>query len=901
MGALAPVTATIRLRTSLLVMLFQYPLAVSRHQSPHLPSNGAHRVLDWAARERPPSKGALLDSPTPNSPIANSVVSPAVAERDRSEYMTESFDAQEEPTVDLSAVGSNGASMRAVYDQVDWSATPLGTRDTWPALLRLLVDLCLDSEFPVQISWGPDLLVLYNDAYIPLLGADKHPWALGRPASEVDPHLWPASEEHLHEVMQTGRAYHSDDQQLIINRHGYPEEAHFTFSVSAIRDADGTIVGLFNAITESTQHILYERRLQVLRRLGTLSITGDDSLASTCRAAVEVIGKNRKSVPFAAVFLAEGPNRSPQRVAGYGFDEAVASACELVAATPLNGPVLEVLEHGGTVLMSGLRERYPGLFAPGPLGPLPPDQAFVLPVAMLGRREPIGALVLGINPYWRPDDAYTAFAAMAARQLGVIITDAVSYQNERRRQQALEELDRARTEFFQNVTHELRAPLTMLLTPLQDILDEPGVVLSAAARDTVETSVRAGDRLQRVVDALLDISRAESGGPLVPDREEIDLASVTADVVEGFRPAAEDRLNLRLYLPPEPLRAYVDRTMWTTIVTNLVSNALKYTPQGDVSVSLTGDDSHVVLTVADTGVGIPLDEQAHIFERFHRVAGDQQPGSGIGLALVADMTAAHGGSVAVASEPGQGSQFVVRLPRYNGSSVAASLAEDATAPLATDEASPDRPRLLIIEDEPDLRGYLVRLFTKDGYAAEAAADAETALSWLQEHADDPPDMVITDVMLPGQSGLDVLSLIRQDPGIARLPVVVLTARAEAESAVEAFAAGADDFVSKPFNSAELLARVRAHYQMNQLRDLAVDAAQTTVGQLRQALKTNRTTGTAVGIVMTRYDLDPARAFQVLVRTSQQTNRKLHDIAEELVRTGVLPGVTSPVVTPEPRH
>jgi len=517
----------------------------------------------------------------------------------------------------------------------------------------------------------------------------------------------------------------------------------------------------------------------------------------------------------------------------------------------------------------------------------------VLPIVMLGTRKPTGVLIIGINPYWRPDEAYTAFAAMAARQLGVIITDAVSYQNERRRQQALEELDRARTEFFQNITHELRAPLTMLLTPLQDILRESGVALSAAARDTVETSVRAGDRLQRVVDALLDISRAESGA-LIPDREEIDLASVTADVVGGFSSVAEDRLNLRLDLPAEPLRAYVDRTMWSTILSNLINNALKYTPEGEVSVRLRGDDSQVVLTVADTGVGIPTEEQPRIFERFHRVPGDQQPGSGIGLALVADMTAAHGGSVEVASELGRGSEFVVRLPRYNGSTVEDSLAEATMTSLPGEQDSTGRPQLLIIEDEPDLRAYLARIFTKDGYAVEAAGDAETALTWLQESADNLPDMVITDVMLPGQSGLDLLAAIRHDQGIGRLPVVVLTARADAESAVEAFAAGADDFVSKPFNSAELLARVRAHYQMNQLRDLAVDAAQTTVGQLRRALQSNRTTGTAVGIVMTRYDLDSERAFRVLVRTSQQSNRKLHDVAEEIVRTGVLPGLSSPV-------
>jgi signal transduction histidine kinase/DNA-binding response OmpR family regulator len=799
--------------------------------------------------------------------------------------MTESSFAQQHSLTDPSPDGAITLSfMRAVYNQVDWAATPLGPRDSWPALLRLVVDLCLDSEFPVQISWGPDLLVLYNEAYIPLLGAEKHPWALGRPASEVGPNLWPASEKQLREVMRTGRAYHSDDQQLIIDRHGYPEEAHFTFSLSAIRDADGTVVGTFNAITESTQHILYERRLQVLRRLGTVSITSDDSLHSTCRAAVDVIGRNRKSVPFAAVFISESAAHGPRRVAGYGFDESAAASCELVELAPTSGPVLEVMEHVGTELVDGLRDRYPGVFEPGPLGPLTPDQAFVLPVVMLGTRRPIGVLVIGVNPYWRPDEAYTAFTAMMARQLGVIMTDAVSYQNERRRQKALEELDRARAEFFQNVSHELRAPLTMLLTPLQDILNEPGIVLPAAARDTVETSIRAGDRLQRVADALLNLSRSESGA-LMPDREDIDLASVTADVVEGYRSAIEGRLNLRVDMPNEPLRAYVDRTMWTTIVTNLVNNAVKFTPEGEVTVSLSGDDSQVILTVADTGIGIPQDEQAHIFERFHRVSNvDQQPGAGIGLALVSEMSAAHGGSVGVTSAPGEGSQFIVTLPRYNGSAAEADAAEGA-APEPSGEFTGEQPRLLIIEDEPDLRGYLSKLFTKDGYAVEAMGDAETALTFLESNA---PDMVITDVMLPGQSGLDMLGTLRQDERKARLPVVVLTARADPEAALEAFAHGADDYVVKPFNSAELLARVRAHYQMNQLR---VGQAETTVGQLRQALQTNRTIGTAVGIVMSRYELDTQRAFQVLVRTSQQNNRKLHDIAAEVVSTGALPGTS----------
>ena len=429
----------------------------------------------------------------------------------------------------------------------------------------------------------------------------------------------------------------------------------------------------------------------------------------------------------------------------------------------------------------------------------------------------------------------------------------------------------------------------MLLAPLQDILDEPGVVLPASTRDTVEISVRAGDRLQRVVDALLDISRAEPG-PLRANREDVDLAALTVDVVEEFRQAAAGGVDLRVEVPADPLGSYVDPTMWTTVVSNLVSNALKFTAHGRIAVILTGDDQNVVLTVADTGIGIPDEEQTRIFERFQRgSSNDQQPGSGIGLALVADMTAAHGGTVEVQSELGVGSRFVVRLPRYNGSQVAAELADSAAAS-DEEETGGVRPRLLIIEDEPDLRSYLVKLFTRDGYEVEAVGDAESALAWFQHHADNPPDMLITDVMLPGQSGLDLLPQLRQGEGTARLPVVVLTALAGSESAVQAFAAGADDFVAKPFNSAELLARVRAHYQMNSLRDLAIGEAETTVGQLRQALQSNRTTGTAVGMIMTRYNLDSQQAFQALIRISQQNNRKLHDIAEELVRTGVLPGV-----------
>jgi DNA-binding response OmpR family regulator len=173
-------------------------------------------------------------------------------------------------------------------------------------------------------------------------------------------------------------------------------------------------------------------------------------------------------------------------------------------------------------------------------------------------------------------------------------------------------------------------------------------------------------------------------------------------------------------------------------------------------------------------------------------------------------------------------------------------------------------------------------------------DAESAIQALDpsvDKADDAPyvpDIIVTDVMLPGQSGLDLVTLLRHDPTLERIPILVLTARAGSDAAVEAMAAGADDYVRKPFDAPELLARVRAHCSLNQIRETAIDSAEDTADNLRRALATNRTIATAIGIVMTRYQLDATRSYQALVRISQHTNRKLRDLAAEVVDTGALP-------------
>jgi signal transduction histidine kinase/DNA-binding response OmpR family regulator len=673
---------------------------------------------------------------------------------------------------------------------------------------------------------------------------------------------------------------------------------------------------------------LYERRLRLLRSLGAVSVTGDESLEATCQAALEVMASNRISLPFAAMYLRR-PDGSPHRVAGYGFDEARADICELVADEPASGAVVEVLESGKTFAATRIREQFPGLFTVSPLGPLVPDRALVVPVLLGGEPRPAGVLVVGLNPYRPLDDAYAQFAGMVGRQVGLLLNDAAIYLRERERQQWLAKLDRDKTEFFQNVTHELRTPLTTLLAPLNDLLNDGGVALPSAARESLEVSRRAAGRLRKMIGALLEFSLAESGA-LTAQRQFIDVTSVTADLVAGFQlPAEQAGLHLRAELPESSLPAHVDRTMWTTIVNNLLSNAVKYTRNGEIVVGLQGDQAEVVLTVADTGVGIPVAQQSRIFDRFHRVDDlDRTPGAGIGLALVADAVRAHEGKVEVSSEPGHGSTFTVRLPRHGEPKAPAAdviadpydryddeLAEllsdsadsgaERPAPVKTSRASRkpgpegdgqvrgDRPQLLIVEDEPDLRRYLTRLFSRDGYEVVALPDAEAALVALGDETQPPePQLILLDVMLPGKSGLELLVLLRQQARTARVPVIVLTGRSGSENAVEALLAGADDYVVKPFDSAELLARVQAHRHLQELREVAVDEAETVAGQLRQALASNRLIGTAIGIVMARYGLTSDRAFHTLVRISQQSNRKLRDVADEIVAAGAIPDSSS---------
>ena len=649
-------------------------------------------------------------------------------------------------------------------------------------------------------------------------------------------------------------------------------------------------------------------------------------MAETCRAMLDVLAGTRQCVPFAVALLREEHDvHRPRGVGAYGL---AADAWSLGMSTDSyqdEAAVIDrVMKTGKGEMLTGLRDKYSRAILPGPLGLLVPDEAMLTPLTLARGTDAVGVLVLGISPHLELDEDYRSFLDLVASQIGVALTDTHAYQAQRARVQVLADLDLVKMEFFQNVSHELRTPLTLLLAPLRDVLDVPDAV-RPDHRGRVETAVRAGERLRRIVDALLDFAQSEAG-TLVPNRQPVDLARLTSETASMFRSAAERAgLRFEVIVPSPPLIVAADAGMWSTIVTNLIANAVKFTADGAITIELRQNRRHadgaadevgdVVLTVTDTGVGVPPEEQVRVFERFFR-ARTSLGGAGIGLALVSDLVHAHDGQVALASTPNIGTTLTVSIPlaqtgahtaegttdradRQDGHSPdrdgavtradVVAAAGPASRPINNSRRSADRSRVLVVEDDADLRSYLAGLLTADGSDVIPIADAETALdAVLTDGSAASWDLVLTDVMLPGRTGLDLVAQLRATDSTSRVPIIVLTARGGADAAAEGLAAGADDYITKPFSSQELLARVRANIELHHVREGAIDDAEHRARQVRDGLESNRTIGTAVGVLMATYRLTAQQGFQLLVKASQDHNRKLRAVAADVASTGKLP-------------
>jgi PAS domain S-box-containing protein len=718
----------------------------------------------------------------------------------------------------------------------DWAATPLGPVAGWTAELRAAIRTVLPSRIPMLLWWGRELVQIFNEAYTPVLG-DKFPAAAGQAGAECWAEVWDELGPMAEGVLAGHGATYSENQLLFLRRHGYLEETYWTFSYSPVHAADGSVAGVFVATTDVTDRVLADRRLRLLRELGGLSVAATESAGDACRATLAVLARQPADIPFGLAYL-RGEEISMADPAG--GDPLLVGSAGVGVAGPLSASLAKTPELAAA-FQTGKPARLTGLSAhsypdPPPVagdGAATVEDALVLPLSIAGRREPVGALVLAITPYRRLDGPYQAFLDLVASRVSAALTDVNAFVVERRRAAALTELDAAKTLFFADVSHELRTPLTLIAGPVEESLADQEHPLPAAHRRRLELARRNADRLRTLVDDLLDVARIE-GRQLVAEAVPTDLPQLTAGIAEGFEFAMR-RAGLRFVVDvaPLPRTAHVDRKMWEKVVVNLLSNALKYTLEGEVRLALRGTDDEMMLSVTDTGVGVPDDEQPLLFERFHRVRrggqGRSHEGAGIGLALVHELVRLHGGSVAVRSAEGVGSTFEVRIP-YGVP--AARLAPDI--PIVTGrprelpwQPMPEEPILaqpavaasggggtvLVVDDNPDMRAFLTGLLAPH-YAVRTAADGGEALAEIRRQ---PPDLVLTDLMMPVLDGLELLAELRRDPHSAHLPVIVLSARAGGESAVEGLSAGADDYLVKPFGSAELLARVRGNLQLARLR------------------------------------------------------------------------------------
>ena len=668
-------------------------------------------------------------------------------------------------------------------------------------------------------------------------------------------------------------------------------EHYHTWRYVPITAKDGEVVGIFNQSLETTDTVLAERRLSTVRELSEQLL-----LARTTReyfdAIVDCFEQNLKDAPFALCYSVTEKDRAdswinvdlhleassgvpenhpsaPQSMSlsvgvkprsSFGPNAERMSSPTLSAISALSSgsgrrvhtsydnawPIRKALATRQCVIMDDCRDLIRDY--PVRVWDELPISAIVVPICSESSMDtPEAVLILGIN-IRRPIDAeYDSWLQVIRAHLTSAHASVKAAQAEAQRIEDAAKMDRAKTAWFKGAAHDLRGPLTLIGGPIGELLEDPR--LTPGQYQSLSTAKRNVDRLTRVINALLDFSRVEAGNmeaKFVP----LDLGAFVVELTDLFRGAVE-RLGVDFVVDVQPhdKLVFVDPTLFEMALSNLIGNSLKYTDQGRITIRVRFDEKNVLVTVADTGVGIPSAEISMATQWFHRsstILHTGSQGTGLGLALAQELVRLHDGDLSITSETegdAHGSSYTIRIPllvrkttieplekmpvigRYGQATVNEALRWGSAdlEEMSSEGNSSGNNRdafvfektdvVLVVDDNRDMREYLHRMFSPFCKVKLALNGIEA----LTSIAKTMPNLIITDVNMPKMGGLELIQKLRESDSTKYIPVMVLSAMTDDTTRVDALMMGAEDFMPKPFKPKELLARAGLHMQVGKKR------------------------------------------------------------------------------------
>jgi signal transduction histidine kinase/CheY-like chemotaxis protein len=692
-----------------------------------------------------------------------------------------------------------GGEAAAAARSRDWSKTALGPVEAWPASLKAIVGMMLKSRHPMFLWWGPELVQIYNDAYIPSFDVGKHPGAMGQRGEDCWPEVWPIIHPQIDDVMTRAKASWNEDHLVPVWRGHRIEEVYWTYGYSPVFVDARTVGGTLVVCTETTRRVLAERRHRALRSLAR-STAMATTVPAVLSAASELFEETPGDVPFALIYVTERATGEPALCRAVGLGDAEQEVVDAACRATLSGI------SGRTVIH--LERETLGVSLPGRPWPEPSTSAFVVPLGDKRTGHNGGFLVLGLSPRLPFDAAYREHLLQIAEHLGLVLARIETY---RLRDAAAEERDnllreveaanRAKDEFLAMLGHELRNPLSPIVTAL-DLLKRRGEGKTYREQEIIERQV---GHLTRLVDDLLDVSKI-TRGKIALRKEPLEIAGAVAKAVEMASDLFDQRRHrLSIDVPAAGLRVEADPVRLAQVFANLLTNAAKYTELGGrIRIHAFRDGPDVVVTVKDSGMGIAPELLPRIFDHFvqgRRSTDRKEGGLGLGLALVKSLVALHGGAAIARSEgSGQGSEFEIRLP---ATGAAEGNTDVAPSPLPKKDGVAPK-RILVVDDNEDSAELLREMLQWVGHEVEVAHDGPSALVIADRFA---PEVAVLDIGLPVMDGYELGRRLHERPRAAGCRLIALSGYGQERDRAQSKASGFEAHLVKPVDTSRLLQAV----------------------------------------------------------------------------------------------